>query len=70
MMAPTQSSPAYHTEKIKSEMNALIQHLREDVNKVDDPQFKALLETSAEVVGGLAKAFNDYQQKNEAAWKR
>jgi hypothetical protein len=70
MMAQTQSNPAYHTEKIKFEMNTLIQHLRGDVDKVDDPQFKALLETSAEVISGLVKAFNDYEQKNEAAWKR
>jgi hypothetical protein len=69
-MAHIQSNPAYHTEKIKSEMKALIQHLRGDVDKVDDPQFKALLETSAEVIGGLVKAFNDYEQKNEAAWRR
>ena len=69
-MAHTQSTLASHTEKIKSEMNTLIQHLRGDVDKVDDRQFKALLETSAEVLGGLVKAFNDYEQKNEAAWKR
>jgi hypothetical protein len=55
---------------MKSEMNALIAHLREDVTKVDDPQFKAMFETSAEVIGGLVKAFSDYERKNEAAWKR
>ncbi|CAN7666866.1 hypothetical protein LJR231_005285 [Phyllobacterium sp. LjRoot231] len=51
-------------------MNALIGHLREDVKKVDDPQFKARFETSAEVLGGLVKAFSDYEAKNEAAWKK
>jgi hypothetical protein len=43
-------------------------HLREDVTKVDEPQLKAMFETSAEVIGGLEKAFQDYEQKNEAAW--
>ncbi|KQW34866.1 MULTISPECIES: hypothetical protein [Ensifer] len=62
-------SSAHHTNKIKSEMNALIQHLREDVNAVDDTQLRALCETSAEVLGGLVKAFTDYELKNEAAWK-
>jgi len=47
-----------------------IDHLRDDVTKVDDPQFKALFETSAEVLGGLVKAFNDYERKSEAAWRR
>jgi len=54
---------------MKSEMNALIDHLREDIGKVDDPQFKAMFETSAEVIGGLVKAFSDYERKNEAAWR-
>jgi hypothetical protein len=30
---------------------------------------KAMFETSAEVLGGLRKAFQDYEQKNEAAWR-
>jgi hypothetical protein len=34
----------------------------------DDPQFKALFETSAEVLIGLAQAFRDYEQKSEPAW--
>ena len=45
-------------------------HLREDIDKVDDPQFKAMFETSAEVLGGLIKAFEDYGKKNEAAWRQ
>ncbi|CDN51553.1 Hypothetical protein NGAL_HAMBI2427_55670 [Neorhizobium galegae bv. orientalis] len=44
-------------------------HLREDIEKVDEPQLKAMFETSAEVLGGLKKAFSDYEQKNEAAWQ-
>jgi hypothetical protein len=40
-----------------------------DVVKVDEPQLKAMFETSAEVLGGLSKAFDDYERKNEAAWK-
>lgn len=34
-------------------------HLREDIQKVDEPQLKAMFETSAEVLGGLEKAFKD-----------
>jgi hypothetical protein len=29
-----------------------------------------MFETSAEVLGGLIKAFRDYEQKNEIAWRR
>jgi hypothetical protein len=40
-------------------------HLREDIEKVDEPQLKAMFDTSAEVLGGLIKASRDYEQKNE-----
>jgi hypothetical protein len=46
-----------------------VQHLRDDVGKVDEPQLKAMFETSAEVLNGLIKAFRDYEQKNESAWR-
>jgi hypothetical protein len=29
-----------------------------------------MFETSAEVLGGLVKAFSDYEQKNESAWRK
>jgi hypothetical protein len=50
-------------------MKDLIDHLRDDVSKVDDPKAKALFETSAEVIAALQKAFTDYEEKNETAWK-
>jgi hypothetical protein len=46
-----------------------IRHLREDIDKVDEPRLKAMFETSAEVLGGLSKAFSDCEQKNEPAWR-
>jgi hypothetical protein len=45
-------------------------HLSEDIDKVEEPQLKALFETSAEVLGGLQKAFQDYEKKNESAWRK
>jgi hypothetical protein len=63
------SNPKDHTANIKKEFKMLIEHLREDVTKVDDPAAKALFETSAEVLIGLEKAFTDYEEKNEPAWK-
>ncbi|TJV13386.1 MAG: hypothetical protein E5Y07_31885 [Mesorhizobium sp.] len=54
-------------------MQAILQetmdHLRDDIGKVDEPQLKAMFETAAEVLGGLKKAFSDYEQKNEKAWR-
>jgi hypothetical protein len=47
----------------------LIDHLRADVDEVDDPRARALFETSAEVLTGLKKAFGDYERKSEKAWR-
>lgn len=69
-MAHSESNPLHHTQKMKAELTALIAHLRDDVSKVDEPQFKAMFETSAEVLEGLVKAFSGYEKKNEAAWRR
>jgi hypothetical protein len=63
-------NPLEHTANIKKEFASLADHLREDVLKVEDPKAKALFEVSAEVIKGLEKAFMDYEQKNEAAWKK
>lgn len=64
-----QSDPRHHTRQVRSRLDDLIQHLREDVTKVDDPQAKALFETAAETLGGLKKAFEDYEEGREDAWE-
>jgi len=69
MNPPPENSPRHHTQKLKGQMAQLIDHLRADVGKVTDPQAQALFETSAEVLTGLVKAFDDYEKKNEEAWR-
>jgi len=59
-----------HTQKMQKALQDIKDHLREDIEKVDEPQLKAMFETSAEVLGGLIKAFRDYEQKNESAWRK
>ena len=44
--------------------------VRATIGRVDDPQLKAVLETGAEVLGGLRQAFVDYGKGSEAAWRR
>jgi nitrate/TMAO reductase-like tetraheme cytochrome c subunit len=58
------------TRKMQKRLQEVKDHLRQDIEKVDEPQLKAMFETSAEVLGGLIKAFRDYEQKNESAWRR
>jgi hypothetical protein len=63
------SDPMVHVSNVKSEFASLIQHLREDISKMEDRSAKALFETSAEVLTGLTKAFSDFETKSEPAWK-
>jgi hypothetical protein len=58
-----------HTENVYRMLNALVQHLRQDVEKLENPQEKAIFEVSAEVMTGLMKAFDDFKKKNEPAWQ-
>jgi hypothetical protein len=64
-----ESDPRHHTQKLKQTLKDTAQHAREDVSKISDPKAQALFETSAEVLLGLAKAFEDFEQKREEAWK-
>jgi hypothetical protein len=61
--------PRAHTANVRREFRELIEHLREDVKKVEDPKAQALFETAAEVITGLETAFKHYEEKSEAAWK-
>jgi hypothetical protein len=70
MTSAVDRDPRHHTQKMKNLLNETIAHLREDIDKVDEPQLQAMFETSAEVLGGLVKAFSDYEQKNESAWRK
>jgi hypothetical protein len=70
MSSPANSDPKHHVQKMEQRLQEIRKHLREDIVQVDEPQFKAMFETAAEVLGGLVKAFQDYQQKSEKAWQR
>jgi hypothetical protein len=70
MASAADRDPLHHVHKMQTALVEIKTHLREDIEKVDEPQLRAMFETSAEVLGGLIKAFGDYERKNEAAWRR
>jgi len=70
MASATDRDPRPHVHRMQKALADVQTHMREDIDKIDDPQFKAMFETSAEVLGGLIKAFGDYEKKNEAAWRK
>ena len=61
--------PRAHTANVRKEFGELIEHLRGDIDKIDEPTAQALFKTAAEVISGLDTAFKHYEEKSENAWK-
>jgi hypothetical protein len=64
-----EQDPRHHTQKLKQMLNDTADHAPLDVSKVNDPKAETLFETTAEVLKGLVKAFTDFGEKKEEAWK-
>lgn len=56
--------------RLRNTMEDLVAQLRAEMNKVDEPRAQVLFETTAEALGGLIKAFQDYDEGKEAAFRR
>lgn len=69
-MAKAAQDPYLHAQHVQRRLNELVGELREEIRMVDEPQFKAVCETAAEVLGGLSKAMGDYERRNEEAWRK
>lgn len=50
MTVNSDRNPRHHTQKMKKALKEIQDHLRDDITKVDEPQFKAMFEISAEVL--------------------
>ena len=64
-----ESDPRHHTIKNRGMLDDVVRHVREDIGKVSDPKAQALFETTAEVLGGLTRAYEHAEQKSEPAWR-
>ncbi|MBZ5605238.1 MAG: hypothetical protein LAO79_23310 [Acidobacteriia bacterium] len=56
-------------QEVRENLQRIKQRARRDIEKIADPKAQALLETTAEVIQGLEKAFTDYEAKSEPAWR-
>ena len=55
--------------RLRNSMEDLANQLRSEINRVTDPRAQALFETSAEALRGLIKAFEDYDEGRETAFR-
>ncbi len=51
-------------------LDNLISQVRSDLKSCQEPKAQALFETTAEVLLGLRRAFDDYKRTGEEAWPR
>ncbi|HEX7124252.1 MAG TPA: hypothetical protein VF406_00565 [Thermodesulfobacteriota bacterium] len=64
-----QSDPRHHAADIKARLSETVRHVREGVDRVEDPKAQALFETTAEVLNGLVAAYDHYEGRTEKAWR-
>lgn len=69
-MQYSESDPRHHAAKLKDMLTAVVDHARQDVGKVNDPKAQVLFETTAEVLLGLRKAYEDFERGSEPAWRK
>ena len=60
--------PHYHSARIQGMLQGVVDHVRQDAGKVQDPKARALFETTAEVLIGLGKAYRDFDAGTEV-WR-
>ena len=61
-------APDDTARRSRQDLLDLQESLRDRVHETDDDQLAAVLETTAEALGGLAEAFADFADGDEAAW--
>lgn len=63
-------SPREHARHLQESLGSLKELCRSDIELFDsEPQGRALLETSADVLAGLEKAFRDFLSKEYPGWQ-
>ena len=68
-MSGREPDPRQRARQVRERLVDLQGSLRAEIEQAGESQLKALLEASAEVLGGLGKTFGDYAAKKEAAWR-
>ena len=63
------SDPKVHAANIERMLTEIIEHVRSDLERVEDVKAQVLFETSAEVLIGLRAAYQHYQSGSEKAMR-
>jgi hypothetical protein len=69
-MATDERDPVHHTQKVQKRLSEISAHMRQDIKKVDDPQMQVMFETAAEVLDGLVRTFQHYEDRKKGTWRK
>src|SRR3954452_16796506 len=58
-----------HAAEVRRMLKEVMERARAGIGSGGDPKAEAHFETSAEVLAGFVKAYDDYGKGDEAAWK-
>ena len=61
--------PKDHAANIERMLTEVIDHMRGEIELVDDPKAQVLFETSAEVLIGVRRAYQHFQSGSEKAMR-
>ncbi len=76
MSAPHAQKPAPKTDsrQYATQLHDMLRDVRDragdDINMVSEGNAQALFETTAEVLQGLMKAYEDFEEGTELVWRR
>ncbi len=59
----------HHSSTVQHSLTDLVHQVRKEIDQVEDPRFKAILETTAEVLIGLRKTYEDYSEGKEKVFR-
>ena len=63
----TEEDPRHHAVNIQQMLDDVMNHCREDAEKITEPKAQVLCETTAEVLQGLKTAWKHYETRAEPA---
>jgi hypothetical protein len=55
--------PRYHVTNLRKILSAVIDYARKDVKEISDPKAQALFETTTEMLIGIRRAFEAFDQR-------
>jgi hypothetical protein len=61
--------PKAHARNIEQMLTEVIDHVRDDVDRISEPKAQVLFETTAEVLSGLRTAYQHYESGAEKAMR-